>query len=141
MFFDRDRYVYYTLSHDNGDTWDKATLIKKILNDKVPYDTQPHLWNDGNDWWVYFCKDNNFGRRSIYKSKQEIKGDWDSWGDAQLVIAPNEIKGNHGVIFGIGEPTLTTNGELSFVVIYGDVNSDDKTDMLDCDPWFLPKIK
>lgn len=26
-----------------------------------------------------------------------------------------------------------------FVVVYGDINSADTTDVFDCDPWFLPK--
>ena len=139
LFFDRDRHIYYSLSYNNGSTWQKPVLITHVLNDQAPYDVQPHLWNDGTDWWVYFCADNEQGKRCIYKSKQQIANDWDSWSEKQLVIEPNEITGRYGTILGVGEPTLTQRGDISFVVIYGDLNSEDKTDVFDCDPWFLPK--
>jgi len=139
IIFDRDRYMYYSLSVDNGDTWQTPVLITQVLNDQSPYDVQPHLWNDGNDWWVYFCADNLQGKRCIYKSKQLISNDWDSWGPKELVIEPSIISGDYGTILGVGEPTLTQWGDISFVVIYGDLNSTDTTDVFDCDPWFLPK--
>ena len=139
ILFDRDRYMYYSLSADNGASWQEPILITQVLNDQAPYDVQPHLWSDGTDWWAYFCADNPSGRRSIYKSKQLISGNWDSWSSKEIVIEPGEISGGYGTIFGIGEPTLTQWGDISFVVIYGDLNSPDTTDMFDCDPWFLPK--
>ena len=139
ILFDRDRYMYYSLSYDNGDSWLDPILITQTLNDQAPYDVQPHLWHDGNDWWVYFCADNSNFRRCIYKSKQMIENDWNSWGPKQLVIESGDIIGGYGYTLGIGEPTLTQWGDLSFVVIYGDLNSPDTTDMYDCDPWFLPK--
>ncbi len=141
IFFDRGNYVYYSKSYNNGLNWDNPALITNVINDHAPYDIQPHLWHDGNDWWMYFCADNPNGRRSIYKSKQMIEGDWDSWGAKQIVIEPGEINdGNSGTyLIGIGEPTLTQWGDISFVVIYGDYSSTDTTDMFDCDPWFLPK--
>ena len=139
LFFDRDRYMYYSSSTDGGLNWTTAVRFNSVLNDQAPYDVQPHLWNDGTDWWVYFCADNESGMRSIYRSKQQAAGNWDSWGPRELVIAPNEITGYSGMLFGVGEPTLTENGDLSFVAVYGDPNSGDKTDRYDCDPWFLPK--
>jgi hypothetical protein len=140
LFFDRDRYMYYSKSIDNGVSWQSPVLITSVLNDQAPYDVQPHLWNDGTDWWVYFCADNlNNGQRGIYKSRQQIPNDWDSWAPKELVIEGSSITGGSGIIAGVGEPTLTQWGDLSFVVIYGDVNSADTTDVFDCDPWFLPK--
>ena len=140
LIFDRDRFIYYSKSFDNGTVWQTPTLITQILNDQSPYDVQPHLWNDGTDWWVYFCADNLEGKRCIYKSKQQIIGDWDSWETKELVIEPSEIIGNYGTIIGVGEPSLTEWGDISFVVVYGDLSSNDTTDVFDCDPWFLPKI-
>jgi len=140
IIFDRDRYMYYSKSFDNGITWQSATLITQVLNDQSPYDVQPHLWNDGSDWWVYFCADNENARRCIYKSKQQIAGNWDSWGEKELVIEPSIITGNYGSNIGVGEPSLTQWGDISFVVVYGDLTSNDTTDVFDCDPWFLPKI-
>ncbi len=139
LFFDRDRYMYYTKSEDNGDSWNDAVLFSGILNAQAPYDVQPHLWNDGTDWWVYFCADNENGVRCIYKSIQLISGNWDSWGERILVIEPVKIAGELGMIIGVGEPSLTDDGDISFVTIYGDPRSQDITDVYDCDPWFLPR--
>jgi hypothetical protein len=139
LFFDRDRFIYYSISYDNGDTWAEPIKISAILNDQAPYDVQPHLWNDGDNWWVYFCRNNADDRRCIYRSKQQIADDWDSWGSPELVIEPDKVTGNYATIIGIGEPSLTNNGDISFAVIYGDLNSEDTTDIFDCDPWFLQK--
>lgn len=140
LFFDRERYIYYSLSYDNGTTWENPTIVTNVLNDQAPYDVQPHLWQDGSDWWVFFSADNSNGVRCIYKSKQMIPNDWNSWGPKQLVIEPNFIiQGGLGMIFGVGEPTLTQSGDLYFVVVYGDLNSTDTTDVFDCDPWILPR--
>ncbi|MBC7865169.1 MAG: T9SS type A sorting domain-containing protein [Bacteroidia bacterium] len=139
LLFDRDRYMHYSLSYDNGTNWQTPVLITNVLNDQAPYDVQPHLYNDGTDWWVYFCTNSVSGIRGIYKSKQLIANDWDSWGPKELVIEPNPPIGTFGTVFGIGEPTLTQWGDLSFVVVYGDINSADTTDVFDCDPWYLPK--
>lgn len=141
LFFDRDRYIYYSLSYNNGISWDTPIIITNVLNDQAPYDIQPHLWNDGSDWWMFFCADNNANRRCIYKSKQTIANDWNSWGPKQIVIEPDEINdGNPDThIIGIGEPTLTQYGDLYFVVIYADLNSTDTANVYDCDPWILPR--
>ncbi|WP_211252696.1 T9SS type A sorting domain-containing protein [Crocinitomix catalasitica] len=139
LLFDRDRSIYYSHSYDNGDNWEAPTLITNVLNDDAPFDVQPHLWQDGDNWWVYFCATNDFGVRCIYKSKQLIANDWDSWDEKELVITPGHIEGEYGTIFAIGEPTLTTWGDLSFVVVYGNNSLDDSTDVYDCDPWILYK--
>lgn len=140
LLFDRDRSIYYSISQDNGQNWQSPVLVSQVLNDQAPYDVQPHLWHDGNDWWVYFCADNQNGIRCIYKSKQQVINDWDSWGPRQLVLEPNFIlAGGLGNIFGIGEPSLTAWGDLSFVVVYGDLNSNDTNDVYDCDPWLMKR--
>lgn len=139
ILFDREREIFYSISNDDGFTWQPEVLITQVINDQAPYDVQPHLWNDGSDWWIYFCANNLAGKRCIYKSKQLISNDWNSWGPKELVIEPAGVTGGFGEIFGIGEPSLTTAGDLSFVVIYGDISSADTTDVFDSDPWFLPK--
>jgi hypothetical protein len=139
ILFDRDRYVYYSLSGDNGETWSEPSLVTRILNDQAPYDTQPHLWFDGSSWWVYFGADNENGQHSIYRSRQQIPGDWDSWGPKEPVIEPGPVEGGYGTVIGVGEPTLTAGGDLSFAVIYADLNSPDSTDVFDCDPWIMPR--
>lgn len=137
LFFDRDRYIYYSLSYDNGSSWQTAFKITNVLNDQYPYDVQPHLWNDGTHWWMYFCANNTSYMRCIYKSKQQIANDWNSWGSKELVVEPAMINGGSGSIFGVGEPTLTQWGDLSFVVVYGNNTLTDTTDVFDCDPWIL----
>lgn len=140
LLFDRDRYMYYALSYDNGDSWEEEVLIPTVLNDQAPYDVQPHLWNDGADWWVYFCAEDEDGIRSIFKSRQTNVNDWGNWDEPELVIGPNFIIPELGYIYGIGEPTLSEWGDLSFVVVYGNHELPDSTDAYDCDPWFLPRI-
>ncbi|MBL7884846.1 MAG: exo-alpha-sialidase, partial [Bacteroidia bacterium] len=122
LIFDRDRYMHYSLSYDNGTTWQTPVLITNVLNDQAPYDVQPHLWHDGTDWWVYFSADNSSFVRGIYKSKQMIPNDWNSWGPKQLVIESGPVLGGHGAIYGIGEPSLTQWGDISFAVVYGNIN-------------------
>lgn len=139
LIFDRDRYMHYSISNNNGTTWQTPVLITNVLNDQAPFDVQPHLYNDGTDWWVYFCADNTSGVRGIYKSKQLIANDWNSWGAKELIIEPAGITGGHGNVMAIGEPTLTAWGDLSFVVVYGNTLTADTTDVLDCDPWYMPK--
>jgi len=139
LLFDRDGEIFYSLSSDNGYTWQTEILITNVINDQSPYDVQPHLWNDGSNWWVYFCANNPSGKRSIYRSKQLIENDWNSWSTRELVIEPIGINGGYGEIFGIGEPSLTTTGDLSFVVIYGNNTFPDTTDVFDSDPWIMKK--
>lgn len=139
LFFDRDRYIYYSTSTDNGNTWAAPVQVTQVLNDQAPYDVQPNLWFDGTDWWIFFCANDINGIRSIYKSKQQIPGNWDSWGAKQMVIQSGVVNGGYGAVYAVGEPTLTKWGDLSFVAIYGDAASADTTDRYDCDPWLLPK--
>lgn len=40
---------------------------------------------------------------------------------------------------GIGEPTLTKNGDISFVIVYEDPDMNATYDRFDSDPWFLRK--
>jgi hypothetical protein len=139
LIFDRDRYMYYSTSSDNGITWQTPTLITSVLNDQAPYDVQPHLWNDGNEWWVYFCADNAVGKRCIYRSKQVNANDWNSWSPKELVIEPNMVSGGLANVLAIGEPSLTAWGDLSFVVVYGNTTLSDSTDVFDCDPWIMKR--
>lgn len=139
LIFDRDRYMHYAMSYDNGETWETPVEITNVLNDQAPYDVQPHLWNDGKDWWVYFCADDINNRRCIFKSKQLVANDWNSWGEKELVIESSIVSDGSGIIFGVGEPTLTQWGDISFVVVYGDTSSSDTNDVYDCDPWILKR--
>ncbi|MDD5570647.1 MAG: T9SS type A sorting domain-containing protein [Bacteroidales bacterium] len=139
LFFDRDRYIYYSTSTNNGISWQTPTLVTNVLNDQAPYDVQPHLWHDGLDWWVYFCADNPGGLRCIYRSKQITSGNWNSWGTKEMVVEPIGISGAYGNVIAVGEPTLTEWGDLYFVTVYGNTLQPDTTDVFDCDPWVLKR--
>lgn len=121
--------LWYTLSNDNGVTWN-APLQVSTLN-TLQNEHQPHLYKDNtNQWWMYYTAPDGSGKYAIYRSQQTTANNWNSWGPKQLVVGP----GNSA---GIGEPTLTQYGDLSFVVVYQDVNGT-PTDKFDADPWFLP---
>ncbi|MDP1803200.1 MAG: T9SS type A sorting domain-containing protein [Bacteroidota bacterium] len=121
--------LWYAVSNDNGSTWNapqQVSSLNTLLNEH-----QPHLYKDNfNQWWMYYTTPDVSGKYAIYRSQQTILNNWDSWGPKQLVVGP----GNSA---GIGEPTLTQYGDLSFVVVYQDANGT-PTDKFDADPWFLP---
>lgn len=137
LFFDRDREIYYAISADDGQTWSTPVRSTRILNDQAPYDVQPHLWFDGIDWWVYFSADDERGFRSIYRARQLIPDDWDSWGEKELVVAPLGVDSGYANIIAIGDPSLTAEGDLYFVVGYGNTLLPDTTNVFDADPWVM----
>lgn len=122
--------LWYATSNDDGVTWafpQQVSTLNTSINEH-----QPHLYKDNlNQWWLYYTAPDGSGKYAIYRAQQTVAGNWDSWGPKQLVVGP----GNSA---GIGEPTLTQNGDLSFVVIYQDPNGT-STDKFDADPWFLPR--
>ncbi len=69
-----------------------------------------------------------FSAKTFFRLKQQIPGDWNSWGSRQLVVTA-------GNTAGVGEPTLTDNGDLSFVVY--DNSDGGNYDRYDADPWFM----
>ncbi len=121
--------LWYTLSNDNGVTWNTPVQVSSL--NTLQNEHQPHVYKDNfNQWWMYYTAPDGSGKYAIYRSQQAIANNWNSWGPKQLVVGP----GNSA---GIGEPTLTQYGDLSFVVVYQDANGT-PTDKFDADPWFLP---
>ena len=102
--------------------------------DTAEDEAQPHLFPDGDGrWWLYFSAANPAdGKLAIHRAQRTAAGDWDSWGSRELVIGA-------GSTAGIGEPTLTAAGDLSFVVVTQDP-SGPATDRYDADPWFAPRL-
>lgn len=122
--------LWYATSNDNGITWNAPQQVSSL--NTLQNEHQPHLYKDNfNQWWLYYATPDVSGKYAIYRSQQIISNNWNSWGPKQLVLGP----GNSA---GIGEPTLTQNGDLSFVVVYEDANAT-PTDKFDADPWFLPR--
>jgi hypothetical protein len=138
LFFDSDNWpgvgghdIWYAVSSDGGVSWSNPKSVKSI-NTKLD-EEQPHLYFDGSQWWLFFTATNpTDGRLAIYRARQGIAKNWDSWVNEQLVVSP-------GSTLGVGEPTLTAKGDLSFVAVIHNQNGT-PTDQWDCDPWFMPSL-
>lgn len=121
------REFLYAFSDDEGDTWSDPVAMTTISpsSGKIEH---PHLYRNPNgEWYMYFSVDCD-----IYRSKQGTEGNWDDWEYRELVIS----KGNASCV---GEPSLTTSGNISFAVVYQNEENGDSTDTYDIDPWYLPK--
>ncbi len=129
--------IKYSMSHDNGLTWDLPRYFKKPIN-SGSHDMHGHYWRDGDDQWLYFVSD-RLGLMSIFRSKHLSRDEFENWGVPELVIAPGVITDNSGFIAGVGEPSLTANGDISFVVAYCAHEDNHPYDRCDVDPWFLPR--
>lgn len=120
------RDFMYAFSYDDGITW-TSPLAMTTVSPALGKIEHPHLYqNPMGEWSFYFSID-----CEIYRAKQEIPGNWDSWQDLELVIT----KGNSECV---GEPSLTAKGDISFAVVYKNLVNNDSTDTYDIDPWFLP---
>jgi hypothetical protein len=139
LFFDSDNKpgglglhdLWYSTSHNNGDSWSKPASVKSINTENDEH--QPHLFqNKEGKWFLYYTATNKEDKKpGIFRAQQGKNDNWDSWINRELVIGA-------GNTLGVGEPTLTKYGDISFVVIYEKINPK-KTDRYDADPWFLPK--
>ena len=124
--------LWLALSADDGASWSEPQPLASV--DTAADEAQPHLHRavDGS-WWLYFSAMNpTDGKLGIFRSRQTTAGNWDSWGPREAVIRA-------GNTAGIGEPSLTAAGDLSFVVVSEDP-SGPSTDRFDADPWFAPRI-
>ncbi len=122
--------MWYTTSTDAGNTWEDPKPVT-TLNTKED-EEQPHLFHDGTKWWLYFsATDPATHKLSIYRAKQGTTLNWDSWTDKELVVSAGES-------VSVGEPTLTANGDLSFVVVTHNPDGTN-TDQFDADPWYMKR--
>lgn len=133
--------IKHSLSIDNGVSWSDPLELGANIN-HGSHDMQGHLYYDGSVYWIYFVSDRD-GRLAIFRSKHNdslhIKTNFDDWANAELVISPGDIRDNSGFIAGLGEPTLTEEGDISFVVVYGTHEEDNPYDRFEIDPWYLPR--
>lgn len=122
--------IWYSTSADDGVSWTVPALINL---DTAVDEEQPHLHQDaGGTWWLYFTATNPAdGKLGIYRAQRIGSSGWDTWDTRQLVIGA-------GNTAGVGEPTLTADGDLSFVVVYQDAAHGTATNRYDADPWFAP---
>jgi hypothetical protein len=122
--------LWYTTTADGAISWADPLPVTTVNTPDA--DIQPHLYHDGTAWWLYFASTNPAdGKLGIFRAVQQNPGDWDSWGTRELVVSA-------GAAAGVGEPTLTAYGDLSFVVVTENASGTDH-DRFDSDPWFLPK--
>ena len=129
--------IKYSMSHDNGESWDAPRYFGKPIN-AGSHDMHGHYWRDGDDQWLYFVSD-RMGLLSIFRCKHLYRDEFDNWGAAELVIAPGIIEDNSGFMLGVGDPTLAANGDISFTVAYCAHEDNHPYDRCDIDPWILPR--
>ena len=123
--------IFYSTSADAGITWADPRPVASI-NSKAD-EQQPHLFREKGQWWLYLTASNpQDGKLGIFRYRQPHTGDWDSWVERELVVGA-------GTSAAVGEPTLTKDGDLSFVVITVNHAHGTVTDRYDCDPWFMKR--
>ncbi len=138
LFFDSedkpgtgDRDMWFTTSGDDGTTWTNAANVSSA--NITGYDAQPHLFHDGTIWWLYYSQANPAdGKAAIYRARQGTPGNWNSWTSKELVISA-------GTSAGLGEPSLTTNGDIAFCVVVENKVNPTQYDKFDNDTWMMKK--
>jgi hypothetical protein len=122
--------IWYTISADQGATWSTPVNVDTV--NTSGYDGQPHLYYDGTTWWLYCTQTNTDGKLAIFRYGQGTGGDWNSWTNKTLVVSA-------GTTMGVGEPSLTSSGDLYFVVIFKKTVDPTSYDLYDADPWVMKK--
>lgn len=135
---DQDTQISFSISNDDGATWSVPQLMS-INSAIATEDLHGHLYKDAsNNWWLYFAS-NRSGILQIYRSQHvnnDLVNDFDNWNVPQKVMGAGYVAAGLGDIPGIGEPTLTSNGDLYFVVAYCKKLGDQTDyDSCDVDPW------
>ncbi|MCA9735386.1 exo-alpha-sialidase, partial [candidate division KSB1 bacterium] len=132
--------IFYSISQDNGATWSQKRALSSINTPRE--DIHPHLWNDGSDWWLYFAAtdtEDEYERLAIFRSKQGVANDFNSWGPRERIIGVGQITDGSGTIIALGEPTLTKWGDISFVCAIMANPCTDSTDCCELDPWYMKR--
>ena len=138
LMFDSDNYpngkgsndIWYSISTNNGTTWNTSANLSSVNTSSKEH--QPYLFKDKTGvWYLYFSAYYTDGKLAIFRSKRKPPDSWDNWSEKELVVGA-------GNTAGIGEPSLTTNGDLSFVVVYENTKGTE-FDKYDADPWFAHK--
>ena len=136
-----DTHISYSISVDNGTSWSTPTIIATGTINDYTEDLSAHLYIDNvNNWWLYFTS-NRDGKVEVWRiqhANNNLIADFDNWNTSSIekVIAAGSVTGGMGTIEGIGEPSLTADGDLHFAVVYCKNQSDQTVfDGCDIDPW------
>ena len=138
LYFDSDNLpgglgdidLWYSLSTDNGNSW--GTPVNATSINTADKEHQPFLHRDleSGTWYLYYSANHTDGKLAIFRAAQNTPNDWNDWGSPELVVSA-------GNAAGIGEPTVTATGDLSFVVVVEDPDQTSMFNRFDSDPWFL----
>ncbi len=138
LFFDSEdkpgtggRDIWFSTSADDGVTFTNPANVTSI--NIAGYDAQPHLYYDGTMWWLYYAQTNpSDSKAAIYRASQTTLGDWNSWTAKELVLSA-------GTSAGLGEPSLTSTGDLAFCVVVENTVNPTQYDKYDNDTWLMKK--
>lgn len=140
MFYDSDNLpggvgdidLWYTTSFNGGMIWNNPVNVSSVNTNSKEHQPFLHYDLSNRKYFLYYSAYHTDGKLAIFRRRQLATNDWNSWSNPELVISA----GNSA---GIGEPTLTTNGDISFVVVYEDPIKSSAFNRFDSDPWYLRK--
>jgi hypothetical protein len=123
--------IFFSQSFDNGITWEEPIAVADI--NTASQEDMPFYYIDGKgQGWLYFAASSDNGKMEIYRAKQKSKNNFTDYGERECVIAA-------GNAFSVGEPTLTEDGDLSFVVVYDAGEDASQLNRFDADPWYVER--
>jgi hypothetical protein len=136
--------INYTFSYDSGATWIQPQILSTVSETGV--EIQPHLWQNQTDgrWWIYYVSDSVVqGEKIGLIFRKPLNGTmtlggFDNFGPREAVIFPTSTHPDF-YFLGCSEPSLTTNGDLSFCAIYVATTDNTWSNETQIDPWFLPR--
>ncbi len=124
--------LWYSTSFDGGITWNTPVNVSSVNTSSREHHPFLHYDISNRTYYLYYSSYHTDGKLAIFRRKQLTSNHWNDWSNPELVIS----SGNSA---GIGEPTLTRNGDISFVVVYEDPLKSSVYNQFDSDPWYLRK--
>ncbi|MFN3404522.1 MAG: T9SS type A sorting domain-containing protein [Cytophagaceae bacterium] len=122
------RKFMYSISNDKGDSWSEPNEITSI-NNLEGHIEHPNVYKDqAGNWSFYYSL--NF---DIVRSYQIQSGNWQEWSLPEVIVSKGDLAG-------IGEPSITVNGDIVFVGVMHHQSSQNSNDKFDADPWTIKNI-